>query len=137
MFWAFFQMFVFCDLGEKLTKRFTEIDSAIYYCEWYTFPVDIQRLLPITMMAAQDAVLITGFANLSCTRQAFKKVEYSIYIIEIFFDLCSNYRLRMVDFLTLWYCAKQQMFKDLLRYCQLKIFIIFHEICRNIIEKKV
>lgn len=74
MFWAFIQMFIVCNFGEILTNRFGEVDNTIYGCDWYEFPYEIQRVLPIIMMGAQQSVIIEGFANLTCSREAFKKV---------------------------------------------------------------
>lgn len=71
-------MFVFCDLGENVSTQFGQIDNLIYCCDWYTFPKDIQRLLPIVMMAAQEPVVLQGFINLKCTRDAFKKVNWKM-----------------------------------------------------------
>lgn len=75
-FWAFAQMFIFSDPGENVSNRFGNINDTIYYCDWYSFPIEIQRLLPTIMVSTQEAVIIQGFANLSCTRDAFKKVIF-------------------------------------------------------------
>lgn len=74
VFWSFVQIFVFCNLGESVSALFSQIDNLFYCCDWYTFPTDIQRILPTVMMAAQQPVDIQGFANLKCTRDAFKRV---------------------------------------------------------------
>lgn len=75
MFWAFMQIFLFCDFGQKVTDQFSEIDDMIYFSDWYTFPKEIQRILPTVLMTAQQPVILEGFANLKCTREAFNKVN--------------------------------------------------------------
>lgn len=77
IFWSSVQMFVFCDLGERVSDQFSQVDNAIYFCDWYKFPKEMQRMLPIIMISSQEPVTLTGFANLSCTREAFKKVDFS------------------------------------------------------------
>ncbi|XP_031636515.1 odorant receptor coreceptor-like [Contarinia nasturtii] len=74
IFWAFIQMFYICDLGENVTTYFSQIEDKIYSCDWYLFPMKIQKLLPIVLMSGEKPVIIQGFANLKCTRDAFKKV---------------------------------------------------------------
>lgn len=75
IFWAVIQMYIFCELGENVTERFSQIPRAIYCCDWYMYPMEIQRALPTVMVAAQQPVVFQGFSNLKCTREAFKKVK--------------------------------------------------------------
>lgn len=77
IFWAIIPIFVFCELGINVTDRFNRIPDQIYDSEWYTFPMDIQRILPTVMVAAQQPLVLQGFANLKCTRESFKKVIIS------------------------------------------------------------
>lgn len=77
IYWSFVQMFIFCNFGENINDHFSRVDDTIYDCDWYTFPKEIQRMLPVVMISAQRPVTLTGFANFSCTRQAFKKVYFS------------------------------------------------------------
>lgn len=74
LFWASVQIFIFCELGENLTERFNRIPIIIYDSEWYNFPKDVRRALPTVMIAAQQPMVLQGFANLKCTRESFKKV---------------------------------------------------------------
>lgn len=96
MFWAFFQIFVLCDCGQHVTKKFIEVDNTIYQSDWYAFPDDVQRMLPIVMMGAQESVIIQGFGNLTCTREAFKKVSHSSRIQNRFL-IYVDFRFRKVD----------------------------------------
>lgn len=74
IFWAFIQILIFCELGKRVTDRFAHISDVIYFSEWYTFPKEIQQMLPTVLVAAQEPVVLQGFANLKCTRDSFKKV---------------------------------------------------------------
>lgn len=68
-------MFVFCEFGEGVRAQFEQVDELIYECDWYEFPLEIQRILPTVFLLGQQPVLLKGFANLICTREAFKKVD--------------------------------------------------------------
>lgn len=78
-------MFVVCNFGEIMSNKFYEVDNTIYDCDWYTFPNEIQQIFPIIMMGAQQPVILEGFANLTCTREAFKKVNSDERIIKNLF----------------------------------------------------
>lgn len=75
-FWSFAVIFLFCELGERLTGRFNEIDNEIFGCDWYTFPADVQKMLPIILIGTQTPVLLNGVGNVQCTREAFKIVNF-------------------------------------------------------------
>lgn len=76
MFWSFVQVFMFCDFGENVTGGFEELNDAISENDWYTFPIGIQRMFPIIMISIQKTVILRGFGNIPCTREAFKKVSF-------------------------------------------------------------
>lgn len=76
LYWSFLQILLFCDFGERLTGRFDEIDLTLFECNWYTFPMEIQKMLPMLLMSTQSPVVLQGFPNVSCTREAFKKVRF-------------------------------------------------------------
>lgn len=62
-----------------MSDQFGEVDNIIYGSEWYAFPGDVQRILPIIMMGAQESVILQGFGNLTCSRDAFKKVHLYMF----------------------------------------------------------
>lgn len=52
-FWSFASAFIFCDTGDRLVTRFNDID--IYYnCDWYLFPDNIKRVLPMVILNMQQ-----------------------------------------------------------------------------------
>lgn len=83
MFWSFVQVFMFCDFGENVTGGFEELNDAILENDWYTFPIGIQRMFPIIMISIQKTVILHGFGNIPCTREAFKKVSFFFSLVEI------------------------------------------------------
>lgn len=52
-FWSFASAFIFCDTGDRLVTRYNDID--IYYnCDWYLFPDNIKRVLPMVIVNMQQ-----------------------------------------------------------------------------------
>lgn len=73
-FWAFAGMFLYCESGERVTTRFDDIKSNIYQCDWHSFRIEVQKIMPLLMQSAQQPVFIAGFGNITFTRETFKKV---------------------------------------------------------------
>lgn len=76
VFGAFGPIFLLCELGERLTDRFNQIENEIFQCNWYTYPMDIQRMLPIIISETQALFVLSGLGNIQCSREAFKNVIY-------------------------------------------------------------
>lgn len=74
MFWSFIQMFVFCNFGEYVNNGFEELSDRLYCCDWYSFPCEIRRMLPIVMIATQKPVL-RGSGDIPCSRESFSEVD--------------------------------------------------------------
>lgn len=89
-FWSFVQIFVFCDSSERVDLKFDEID--FYQCEWYSFPPNVQRSLPIVIANTQLPVVLEAFGGLACTRETFQRVRQFLYIlkVEMTCELMSN-----------------------------------------------
>lgn len=83
LFWSILQIMLLCDFGERLTGRFDEIDMALCECDWYTFPIGIQKMLPMLLISTQNPVVLQGFFNVSCTRESFKKVRLETYFEKV------------------------------------------------------
>lgn len=64
-----------CEFGETVVDRFELVDDKLCQCEWYLFPVGMQKPLAIFMLFTQQPVMIRGFANVRCVRETFKKVN--------------------------------------------------------------
>lgn len=80
MFYAFCSVLVVCELGERFTIAYDGIDCEIEKFDWYSFPIEVQRLLPVLMLNAQQPVTIECFASTSTNREAFKKVIETVDI---------------------------------------------------------
>ena len=73
MFWAFASMFFYCDFGERVCGGFEAVHNTIEECNWYQLPIEIQKML-LTVMMADQSVVLKGFANVFATRESFKLV---------------------------------------------------------------
>lgn len=82
--WVFLSCFLCCNFGERVTHQFNLFDEKLRCCDWYLFPIKIQRLILITMSADQHPCIIHGYANTVCTRDAFKRVNaMNLFIVLI------------------------------------------------------
>lgn len=75
MFWTFAFVLIFCELGEMVSSEFDAFNGSVEQCKWYSFPIEMQRMVVIFMANAQQPSYIRAFGNISCTRETFKKVN--------------------------------------------------------------
>lgn len=61
------------ELGQQLSFSFKEVDDECDQLIWYSFPIGIQRLLPVTMANVQQPVVVKCFGNILWSRDQFKK----------------------------------------------------------------
>lgn len=71
---SFGNTFVFCELGQRTTNAFEDIDDIICQFDWYLFPIELKRMLPMFVNVAQQPVEIACFGSFKCSRETFKKV---------------------------------------------------------------
>lgn len=76
--WSFIFIGFFCELGQMLTNQFDMFNIALGRCNWYLFPNQFQRIFSISMATNKRPTVITGYGNIECKREAFKKVNLSI-----------------------------------------------------------
>lgn len=66
-----------CEFGEIVSNQFNVFDGTLCQCNWYAFPIEMQRLLVTFMTSTQRPAIIRGYANTEFTRDAFKSVNYT------------------------------------------------------------
>lgn len=107
--WSLVPLFVICSGFEEITNRFDTID--IYQeCDWYKFLPKVQRMIPFIIANAQESTGFKGYANISCTRDTFKRV-----ILSMLFELMIACHLRCHVY-----------FDSLIIFCRLYIKDIQH-----------
>lgn len=72
--YAFGIVFIACELVQRMTDAFAEINDAIGKLQWYLFPDEFQNMLPFNIQFAERPVDIEFFGSISCSRDVFKKV---------------------------------------------------------------
>lgn len=73
--WSFAIIACICECGERVAEQFFDFNDKLNQCKWYSFPLDVQRILLIFMGDAQQPTFIRGYANILCTRNSFKEVR--------------------------------------------------------------
>lgn len=72
--WSFALIFIICEFGEKVSQAFEEIEYKFGQFDWYLFPSNICKMLPIFISIANKPVSPAVFGSISCCREAFKNV---------------------------------------------------------------
>lgn len=110
---ALILIFYLCESGEMVTNQYKVLDFGLYQCDWYSFPIRMQRSLVVFMSYTQQPVMIQGFANVRCIRDTFKKVNLDLGIecqtscYHSFFKFLCFRRLMQVSHI-LW-CSAESM----------------------------
>lgn len=73
-FWGACLVFAVCEISERYSNAFSEINDVVGQLEWYLLPIEAQRLLPLLIMYCQKPFVIKFFGNIACSREQFKKV---------------------------------------------------------------
>lgn len=68
-------VFFSCEIAERLSIAYEEINNKIDQFDWHLFPVEIQRILPIIMIQTQQSAEVLCFGSIACNRETFKKVR--------------------------------------------------------------
>lgn len=71
-FWSFIQIFILCELSERVNSQFSEVD--IYQSNWYEYPIHARRSIPTAIMNMNTSVVFKGFGNIECSRETFQRV---------------------------------------------------------------
>lgn len=74
-------IFVICELGQRLTNAYAQIADEIERFEWYLFAHEMQRRLPIILIASQQPVELQCFGGITGIRETLKKVGHATHII--------------------------------------------------------
>lgn len=67
-------VFVACELGQRMTDSFDRVHFTLNQFEWYSFPIEIKRMLPMIIEIAHHPVSLECFGSITCCREVFKNV---------------------------------------------------------------
>lgn len=68
-------MFVACELGQRASNAFEEILEEFDNFNWYRFPLEISRSLPMIISVAQEPVALEVFASIAVCRDVLNSVS--------------------------------------------------------------
>lgn len=75
---TFFTLFMSCELSQRLSNSFLDINDLMNQFQWYRFPTKVKRILPMALMFVQQPVELEGFGSIVCCRETFGKVTVKI-----------------------------------------------------------
>lgn len=90
-----------CELSQRVTLAFDEISDITDQLDWYLFPNELQRILPIFLIGVQEPVNFYCFASITCSRATFKSVSsICFYIVnrDVFFCILFEIIYRFSEF---------------------------------------
>lgn len=103
---AYVQIYLLCYFCNIVTTAQESIGDEIPRSNWYLLPVKLQKMLPFSIIYAQNPVYVEAFGSIACTRETFKKVWLVQFIqsLAIFFITLISSSCSTRHFLILWYC---------------------------------
>lgn len=94
IFWSIAIVFSFCEFGERVSKGFEKSCDTIKQLDWYSYPYEMQRLLPMVMLIVNKPVSVRIYGNISGTRGTFREVIHikrdtfiSIFLVQQFLSV--------------------------------------------------
>lgn len=73
--YSFGFIFIVCDLGQRTSDDFDELNDETTQLDWYLFSEDIKRILLTILINLQEPVVIEIFGSITNCRDCFKKVS--------------------------------------------------------------
>lgn len=74
-------VFLTCDLGQRNSDKWNEINLKIEQFSWYLFPKELKQILPMIIAAAKQPIDLECFGSFSLSREFKKVCVHSIDIL--------------------------------------------------------
>lgn len=65
-----------CELAGRVSIGFEDLNDLMNQFDWYSFPREVQQMLPVVMLNAQQTICFKCFGSHLCNRETFKKVRF-------------------------------------------------------------
>lgn len=72
--WTCFATILFCEIGDIITNQFDLYEDELCQCNWYLFPMKMQKMCRIFMVIVQQPIKIRTYENKLCARVTAKEV---------------------------------------------------------------
>lgn len=63
-----------------VTERFENLDAELCQCNWYMYPIGLQKMWIIFMLNFRHSTYIRGYGDIQCSRGSFKAVTNSFVL---------------------------------------------------------
>lgn len=77
--YAFGLILVYCEVGNQISSQFDEISIGFHELDWYTFPEEIQRMLPTISIVSQQPQQLIAYGGAPSSRDTFKRVIFILF----------------------------------------------------------
>lgn len=74
--YSFGVLFITCELGQRVNLAFNECNDMVEQFDWYSFPANVQRMLPLILHFMQQPIETKCFGSTTCDRETFKQVKH-------------------------------------------------------------
>lgn len=71
---AILWLYLFCYIGNHLTREFSRFGDEVYQLDWYMFPLQLQNNLPMALVLMQKNVYLEAYGGVGCTLKVFQRV---------------------------------------------------------------
>lgn len=72
---SFISILFFCEIGEKVSIIFIQINNDLDRINWYLFSNDKQKMFNIILCFCKESVVLEGFGSIRASRNVFKEVS--------------------------------------------------------------
>lgn len=72
---VFGSVFLACEVGQRFSNLFEDINDQLDRLNWYLFPLNVQQLLPTILINAQEEVVFGYFGIITASRVQCQKVN--------------------------------------------------------------
>lgn len=83
--YSFGVLFITCEVCQRSSQSLGESSDLIDQFEWYLFPAEIQRMMPMILQFTQQPFELICFGSTACNREAFKYVSANKVAEELLF----------------------------------------------------
>lgn len=73
-------VFIACELGERACELFFSVDETLDEIDWYLYPIEMKRMLPIIMIVTQKPIYVELFGSITASRETFKRVRFTDFL---------------------------------------------------------
>lgn len=90
--YSFAVVFIDCEMGQRVNLAFAKCSEIVEQFDWYLFPTEIQRMLPLILNITQQPFEIVCFGSAAGDRETFKSVCVTLTF------LCTMIELNSMNF---------------------------------------